>query len=235
MRHLVFPLLFLVALGETAFVAADEKSGEASNRGQVLRFLKQHVIGKTVSTPRTTFKLDDNKIEGESEDRTTFNNLNVTADGFSFDIVTVTKESRHDLDKEGKHVGPARDMGGTSVTRYEFGERASTKKLTGTIRTVSTTTKYPNQDGTVILVMRVKVADGKLSWLETQPGYGDYSAAQGKYKPGSYDGRYTFSIADGKLRTEFAFTRFNVDPNTLQRTPEKNKVAPFVSKEIDRN
>jgi hypothetical protein len=83
------------------------------------------------------------------------------------------------------------------------------------------------------VITQVKVVDGKLSWKETLPGYADFTAAEGKYKPGSMDGKYTFSIVDGKLRTEYEATRFDVDPDTLERTPEKNKLPLFVSKEID--
>ncbi len=233
MRQNLLALLACAALGGTALVADDEKRAETSDRAQVMKFFKANVIGKTVATPKTTSKLDNNKMEGDFEDQTTFNNFSETAEGFRFDIVGVSKESRHDLDKDGKRVPPGRDLSGVTIVRYEICERASTKKLTGTARLLSTTAKFPNQDGTVILVMQVKVVDGKLSWNETQPGYGDFTAAKGKYKPGSFDGKYTFSIADGKLRTEYDYTRFDVDPDTLQRTPEKNKLPVFVATEIE--
>jgi hypothetical protein len=215
-------------------LATDDKNnvGE-SNCEQVVKFLKQNVMGRTVALPKSTFKLDGDKMEGESEERITYTDFSETADGFSFNAISVTKESRHDLDKNGKRIGPARQVGGTVVDHYEFGERASTKKLTGTIRTVSATTKHQKQDGTVVLVLGVKLAGGKLSWTETQPGYGDFTAAGGKLKPGSIEGKCTFSVVGGKLQTEYLVTRFDVDPDTLQRTPEKNKLPPFVSKEID--
>lgn len=233
MRHLAIALLACAALTGAMARGADDKKAEASDRAQVKKFLKAHVIGKMVATPKTTFKLDDNKVEGDYEDQTTFNNFTETAEGFSFDVVTISKETRHDLDKEGKRVPPGRDFSGTSVTRYELCERASTKKLTGTARTLSMTMKFPSQEGTAILVTGVKVADGKLSWNETLPGYADFTAAKGKYKPGTFDGKYTFSVVDGKLRTEYDMTRFDVDPDTLKRTPEKNKLPLFVAKEID--
>ena len=197
------------------------------------KFLKKNVIGKTVVTPKTTFKWDDNKMEGDYEDQTTFNNFTATAEGFSFDIVTVSKMTNYDLDKEGKRVPPGRDFSGVGVSRYELCERASTKKLTGTARTLSMTIKAPSQEGTAILVTGVKVADGKLSWNETLPGYGDFTAAKGKYKPGTWDGKYTFSLVEGKLRTEYDEKTFDVDPDTLKRTPTKDKLPLFVSKEID--
>jgi dipeptidyl aminopeptidase/acylaminoacyl peptidase len=212
--------------------AADTKA-EAGDRAQVVAFLKKHVIGKTVATPKTTSKLDGGRMESDYEDQTTFNNFAETAAGFSFDVVGVSKETRHDLDRDGKRVGPARDLSGTSVTRYEFCERSSTRKLTGYARTVSMTTKYSSQEGIVYLVTEVKVADGKLSWDETIPGYADLTAAGGKYKPGSIDGKNIFSTVDGKLRVEYDMTRYDVDPDTLKRTPEKNKLPPFVAREVE--
>ncbi|HJZ89264.1 MAG TPA: hypothetical protein VKE40_00230, partial [Gemmataceae bacterium] len=204
MRRITIALLACAALGGTAVRAADEKKAgptpATGEREQVVQLLKKHVIGKTVTTPKTTFKLDDNKLEGEYEDQTTFNNFAETASGFGFDVVTVSKELRFDLDSDGKRVPPGRDFSGTSVMRYEFGERASTKKLTGTARVLSNTTRFPSQEGTVVLVTGVTVVDGKLSWTETLPGYGDFTAASGKYKPGTFDGKYTFSTVDGKLR-----------------------------------
>jgi hypothetical protein len=99
---------------------------------------------------------------------------------------------------------------------------------------LSNTTKFPSQEGTAVLVTGVKVVGGKLSWDETLPGYGDFTLARGKYKPGTFDGKYTFSTVDGKLRTEYELARFDVDPDTLKRTPEKNKLPVFVAKETER-
>jgi hypothetical protein len=52
-------------------------------------------------------------------------------------------------------------------------------------------------------------------------------AAGGKYKPGSWDSRYAFSMVDGKLLVEYEeMKRYDVDPDTLKRTPTKDKL-PF--------
>src|SRR6266446_447449 len=109
MRQITITLVAWAALSGTGFVVAEEKKSEASDRAQVIKFLKEHVIGKTVATPKTTFKWDDNRMEGDYEDQTTFNNLSETAAGFSFDVTIVGKQSIYDLDKEGKRVAPGRD------------------------------------------------------------------------------------------------------------------------------
>jgi hypothetical protein len=65
------------------------------------------------------------------------------------------------------------------------------------------------------------------------PGYVDLLAARGKYKPGSVDGKYTFSVVEGKLRTDYEATYFDVDPDTLKRKPRKEKLPHFVAREIE--
>ena len=237
MRRKMIPMLVCVALSALRGAYAGEKNDDpkkqTSDRVQVTKFLKEHVMGRTVATRKVTFKLDDNKMEGDYEDLTTFNNLAETAYGFSFDVTTVNKETRFDLDKAGKRIRPGRDNSGTEVFRYEICERASTMKLTGTARLLSKTTKGPGYEGCAILVAGMNVADGKLVWKETLPGYVDLIATKGKYKPGSWDSKYTFSVVEGKLRSEYDTKRFDVDPDTLKRTATDDKLPLFVAKEID--
>jgi hypothetical protein len=228
----VFVVVLLLPVS-AVFVTADETKSASSDRVQVTKFLKDHVIDKTVASPKTTYKLDENKMESDSEDQTTFNNFTETAQGFSFDMTIVSKETRYDLDKDGKRIQPGRDLSGTEVYRYEICERLSTKKLTGIARLLSMTTKAPSRKEAVLLVTGVKVVGGKLIWNETLPGYLDLITNQGKYKPGSWDSKSTFSVVDAKLRTEYEVTNFDVDPDTLKRTPTKEKLPLFVEKEVD--
>jgi hypothetical protein len=238
MRATIIAVLAYAALSVLVEVSADEgkekAKDEAGDRAQVTKFFKDHVLGKTVVTPKTTFQLDDKKMEGDYQDLTTYNNFAETAQGFSFDLTVVSKEMRYDLDKDGKRIVPGRDYGGTEVYRYEICERASTKKLTGTARPVSSTINAPSREGTVILVTGVKIGDGKLVWNETLPGYADFIAPKGKYKPCTWDSKYTLSVVEGKLWVEYQETnRYDVDPDTLKRTPTKDKLPLFVAKESD--
>jgi hypothetical protein len=219
----------------SAFPGADETKLATSDRVQVLKFLKDHVVGRTVVTPKSIFKLDNDTMEAESEDQISYTNLMESASGFSFDVTTVAKVTRYDLDKTGKRKLPGRDLSGTEVYRYEIVERVSTKKLTGTGRLLSMTTKSPSRDGSAILFTGIKVADGKLYWNETLPGYLDLIAAGGKYKPGSWDATNSFFVVEGKLHAKAEYTVFEVDPDTLKRVPRKEKTATFLSKEITPN
>ncbi len=233
MRRITIFLLAWVTFNGQGRVSADDKD-DASDRVRVAKFLKEHVIGKTIVTPKTTFKADNGKMEGEYQDFTSLQlNFAETASGFCFDYTTVSQETkRYDVDKDGKRVLPGRDGSGTEVYRYEFCERASTKKLTGTARPTTATTKTPSREGSVILMTGIKMADGKLIWEETLPGYVDFYAANGKYKPGSWDSRSTYSVVEGKLQLDYQETkRYDVDPDTLKRTPTNDKFPVFVSKE----
>jgi hypothetical protein len=239
MRRTMIPALACAALstlisGAYAGEKNDDPQKQTSDRVQVTKFLKEHVMGRAVATPKVTFKLDDSTMEGDYEELTTFNNFAETEHGFGFDVTTVSKETRFDLDKAGKRIQPGRDNSGTEVFRYEICERASTGKLTGTSRLRSKTTKGPGYEGCAILVAGIKLADGKLTWNETLPGYVDLIATRGRYKPGSWDSKYTFSVVEGKLRTEYETKRFDVDPDTLKRTPSDDKIPLFVGKETDR-
>lgn len=209
----------------TSLLLADDNKHETSDRSLVTKFLKEHIIDKTFATPKTSNRLDDNRMESESEDLTTFGNFIVSAQGFGFDMTTVTKETRYDLDKDGKRKLPGRDLSGTEVYRFEILERVSTKKLTGTARIlIKTNSKTPSREGSAMLITGMKVADGKLYWNETLPGYLDLVAAEGKYKPCSWDGKTTCSLVGGKSKIESEYTVFDVDPDTLKRTPRNEKI-----------
>ncbi len=230
MQRIMLGLLACTILITSA--RADEKKTEPGDRAQVVKFIKEHVIDRTVRSPRETTKQDEGRMESEGEDQTTFNNFTESPQGFGFDMTVVNKETRYEIGKDGKRILPGRDLSGTEVYRYEIVERASTKKLTGTVRFLAMTTKVPSRSGASILVTGIKLADGKLTWDETLPGYLDLIAAGGKYKPGSWDGKYTLSLDQGKLQFRTEYTNFDVDPETLKRTPTKDKLPPFVSKEI---
>ena len=232
MRQIIVTLLACITLSLPALATTDEKA-QASDRVEVTKFLKDHVLGKTVAFPKTTIKLDDNSMESESVEQNTFNNFTESGQGFSFDLTLVNKETRFDLDKDGKRVQPGRNLSGTEVYRYEIVERVSTKKLTGTVRILSMTTKAPSREGVAILVTGMQVSEGKLVWNETLPGYLDLIAAGGKYKPGSWDGKCTFSLIKRKLQFDSDITAFDVDPDTLHRTPRKERLPHFIATEVE--
>jgi hypothetical protein len=233
MGQFIAAVLFCFALNGLDLVSAGEPESEATDRLMVSKFLKNHVMDKTVAKPKTTNKLDDNKMESEKEEQLTFNNFTETPQGFNFDETILYKEMRYDLDANGKRMLPGRDRSGTAVYRYEIRERVSTKKLTGTIRVLSKTLNTPSREGVAILITAARIVDGKLMLSETVPGYLDLLAPNGKYVPGSWDSKGTFSMVEGKLQAEWETTLFDVDPDTLKRTPRKENLPPSIFKELE--
>jgi hypothetical protein len=233
MGQFIATVLFCFALNGLDLVSAGEPESEATDRLMVSKFLKSHVMDKTVAKPKTTSKLADNKVESDKEERLTFNNFTETPQGFNFDETMVIKETRYDLDANGKRMLPGRDLIGTAVYRYEIRERVSTKKLTGTFRILSKTFNTPSREGVAILITAARIVDGKLMLTETVPGYLDLLGPKGKYVPGSWDSKGTFSMVEGKLQAEWETTLFDVDPDTLKRTPRKDKLPPSNFKELE--
>lgn len=194
MQHLIISLLTGAALTATALGAEKgESKFDGTDCAQVIKFFKENVIGRTLATPQTTYKWDDNKMEGEYQDQVIYNNFTETAAGFTFDVTSVSKQTLYDLDPQGQRLQPGRDFSGTFVLRYEICERTSTKQLTGIARPIAMTIKAPSVEGTISLVTGMKVADGKLIWNETLPGYADFPSAKDKYKPGSWSVKASMS------------------------------------------
>jgi hypothetical protein len=233
MRHFIAPVLLCSALNALDLVTAQEPESEQTDRLMVSKFLKNHVMDKTVAKPKTTSKLADNKVESDKEERLTFNNFTETPHGFNFDETMVIKETRYDLDANGKRLLSGRETIGTAVFRYEIRERVSTQKLTGTFREVSKTFNTPSREGVAILITAARTVEGKLLFSETVPGYLDLLGPNGKYVPGSWDSKGTFSMVEGKLQAVWETTLFDVDPDTLNRTPRKDKLPPSVFKELE--
>src|SRR5262245_53066047 len=92
----------------------------ASDRTDVVKFLKDHVIGKTLVTPSIVSKANDGKLEETYEDQSTFGNFVETESGFQFDLTVKAKSVIYDLDKDGKRILPGKDQSGVTVFRYEI-------------------------------------------------------------------------------------------------------------------
>jgi hypothetical protein len=137
--------LSLAVLAGLAVAAASGGQGgpakRPSDRARAIRFLRDHVIGRTVATPETVVKYAGNKVEGVSSATDSFTNLVETPDGFRFDVVSVARLTNYDLDKDGKRIRPGRKEDGLYLSRYELTERRSTGGLVGTNRIVSSTHK----------------------------------------------------------------------------------------------
>jgi hypothetical protein len=230
-------VLFLLSVGLAAVAAAGQEAGRQgqpggpSERARVVKFLKDHVIGKTLVTPESVFKYDSDKVEGVYSGMDSFTNLVETRDGFKFDVLTVSKLTNYDLDKKGKRVLPGRDEGGIYMVRYELSERRSTGKLVGTSRVVSSTHRDFTAGYTAAVLMGLR--DGVLESRESSILYEDFFAAGGKLRPGASEAVVRFSSVGGKLRQQGEQLQYDVDVRTLKRTRTADPPMRWVSKQAD--
>jgi hypothetical protein len=220
-----FGLLCGLSIGQA------EPGKEQSDRVRALKFLRAHVIGKTVAAPDTVFKYDGNKMEGVASGSDSYTNLVETADGFQFDVVSVSKLTNYDLDKEGKRIEPGRNEDGTYLARYDLTERKSTGKLVGTSRIISSTNKTFPAGLTAAVLFTVQ--EQGLTSAEHSLFYEDFFEAKGKFKPGASEGKLRFFLQEGKLRVEGENLQFDVDPKTLKKTRTTDPPMKWTSKQRD--
>ena len=58
-------------------------------KDEIIQFLEQNIIGKTLLTDKVVYKLDNGKLEGMYSDRMMFSDLVRTRNGFKFNMTTV--------------------------------------------------------------------------------------------------------------------------------------------------
>jgi hypothetical protein len=211
--------------------AGDDGRDTASQRAQAVAFLRAHLIDKTLEGPPTTAKLDNGKVEAVFSSRTTFSNLAETKDGFLFDETTIHKQMNHDLDSDGKRILPGRDVSLVQTSRVEITQRKSTGKLVGFRRVLATTSQRAGTTGHASLV-RMTVDKGGLEMVESSLLYEDHYAEKGRYRPGATEARTRFSVTAGKVQGELVYTGFEVDPETLKRTPKSDPPIKWIITEV---
>ena len=209
----------------------EEQPKGSSDRVRAIKFLREHVVGKTVATPETVFKYAGNKVEGVTSGTDSYTNLVETVDGFHFDVLSVSRMTNYDLDKEGKRIKPGRNEDATYLTRYDLTERKSTGKLVGTARIVSSTHKTFTAGLTSAVL--VTVGETGLETKEYSLLYEDFFEKEGKWKAGASETKIRFSLEEGKLRVDGENLQFDVDPKTLNKTRTADPPMKWNSKQRD--
>lgn len=200
---------------------------------QVVDFLERHVIGHTVAAQPITARTNGGRTEITYVDQNFFSNLSQTPDGFGFDLTAVTLGRRYGLDEQGRRVELAGSLDAVRVYRYELTERPSTGQLLGFARFVSSTnTEFDPFSGACFL-SRMRLAGEELIVQDMQVGYGDFVDRGGVRRPIAVDGVYRYTVKDGRLIVQFDQGTFNVDPETLTRTPTGDQFPTQVSEEFD--
>lgn len=222
-------VIVLAALLSTFVAAEVVRAEDASDRARVVKFLKDHIIGKTVSV-KVTEKIAKGEIETEFARTTSFVNFFETHNGFGFDMVFSIMQTNYDLDKDGQRVQPGRKEDRVLVTRYEVSERKSSNKLIG-FSSYVTNTFHEDQFGASSI--RVKLEEDVLSIDESTVLYNDFFAGGGKFKPGAVDVHSDFRVIAGKLKRTSTSKVFDVNPDTLERTARVGKNEVLIDNEID--
>jgi hypothetical protein len=202
-----------------------------SERAHVIKFFRDHVIGRTVIAEPVTTRTDQGRIEGVYEDQTFFSNLIETADGFHFDMTAITKGILYELDS-GQRGEPGESLDAVRVYRNEMTERRSSGNLVGFGHIISSTNTQPDPFSGAVFLIQMRLEGGTLVVKETQSGYADVPGAGGKYQAVASDGTYRYTVEDGKLLVQFQQTTYDVDPETLSRTPTGDSFPVQISKEI---
>ncbi len=222
----------LLVLGMSAVgrpCLADEEKGGDSEPDRVYAFVKANVIGKTLER-KTTAKIANDKVEAEFVRRMQFLNLTRTAETISFHAIVIIKQKNYDLDDRGQRLDkPPQVTDRSLVTRYMVRQMKSTGKLVGSLTLLIFSTQEPGApDG-----LQIGMEGGSMVMVQTTSLYDDFFGAAGAFKPGASRTKWTFSVEGGKLRLTTHDKAFDVDPETLERTPWKSERAPYVDNEIE--
>lgn len=223
-RHLTSAVL---ALGLVLPIRA-ESPPTVSERGQVVRFLKANVIGKTLEL-KVISKIDRGKVEVEFHRKTTFCNLMESEKGFRFDEVASIRQTNFDLDANGKRIGEGRRVDRTVVVHWEVGERRSTGKLIGFGTFAVNTAVSPEGE---FNTLSMGMEGDKLVMLRSTGMYSDFFATGGQFKPGAADTRIEMTVVRGKLERTARETPYDVDPKTMKRTPA-GETATLIDRAVE--
>lgn len=200
-------------------------------KNEIIQFLEQNIIGKTLLTDKVVYKLDNGKLEGVYSDKMMFSDLVRTRNGFKFNMTTVTQELVYELDEKGAKASVAKDYTGTSVFCYELAMRKSTRQLTGYMHCVSSTVENQTMEAVVCGIFDVSFDGKELKWQESQLLYRDNPIEKNLYKPIAFDSKARLYLDSGKVVFEYLPMLWDIDPNTLEKKLSKDDYPPYISKE----
>lgn len=200
-------------------------------KDEILQFLEQNIIGKTLLTDKVVYKLDNGKLEGAYSDKMMFSDLVKTRNGFKFNMTTITQELVYQLDEKGARTSVAKDYTGTSVFCYELAMRKSTGQLTGYMHCVSSTVENQTMEAVVCGIFDVVFDGNELKWQENQLLYRDNPIGENQYKPAAFDSKARLYLDSGKVVFEYLPVLWDIDPNTLEKRLSKDDYPLYISRE----
>ena len=200
-------------------------------KDEIIQFLEQNIIGKTLLTDKVVYKLDNGKLEGVYSDKMMFSDLVKTRNGFKFNMTTVTQDLVYHLDEKGARTSVAKDYTGTSVFCYELAMRKSTGQLTGYMHCVSSTVENQTMEAVVCGIFDMVFDGNELKWQENQLLYRDNPIGENQYKPAAFDSKARLYLDSGKVVFEYLPVLWDIDPNTLEKRLSKDDYPLYISRE----
>lgn len=201
-------------------------------REQLITYLKEKVLGKTLRTDDVTYLLDEGKLKDVYSDQMMFSDLQFTENGVQFNMTTIAKERVYYLDEKGECIGIKKDYTGTSVFRYELAKRKSTNEFTGYMYLISTTTIASEMEAVVQGIYDIRLENSELKWKEQQLLYRDMPSIEGTFRPVAFDAEARFYLEEGKLRFEYIPFYYEIVPKSMERKLSADKLPSFLSKEV---
>jgi len=179
-------------------------------------FLREHVMERTL-VDEGEATIAESRLKVRYRTRLTFTGLAETSNGFSFREVGVVQKTKFDIDDEGQVVseGINRDVAG--VTEFHFAKRRSSDRVIGTVSNLEATSG--GRPVGVDAIPRISLADGKLTMHRRGVLYDDYFSEGDTWRAGSADSVHEFWVEEGRLNLKVTSTYYDVDVETLERTP----------------
>lgn len=194
-----------------------------------LRFVKEHLIGKTLETTLRAKIADTRQLETVFQRRTLYTHLVRNGDTASFDAIILIKQKLWDLDAKGKRKSEQpRVKDRALVIRYEIYASKASGAAIGSARQLTNSLSHTTGKATAVQMF---VKNGALVLIESTPLYFDAFAQGDTYRASASITRVTFRVADGKLSAVAVEKGFDVNPKTLKRTPNEHNVT-LESKQI---
>lgn len=198
---------------------------------EIIDFLQNRVMGRTVYTDELVYSLENGALEGVYSDRMSFSNLQWSRAGFQFDLVITNEEVIYEMDGDGNRGQLRQDFSGSALFRYELARRRSTDKLTGIFRFLSATGGDATAGAVASGVYDVHFDGKSLSWQEQQLLYRDQPSTEGGFRSVAFDAKAHLYFDDEKLHFLYDGICYDVNPDTLARTKSLDEFPSFLSKE----
>jgi hypothetical protein len=197
----------------------------------IVDFLRRDIMGKTLYTDELTYSLEGGLLEGVYSDQMSFTNLMASPTGMKFDLFVVSNEKIYEVGGDDRRARLRKDFSGSSHFRYELAKRQSTGRVVGFMRFVSASFDAVPAEAMASSVLGMRLDGGELSWREKEVVYRDQPGVNGATRSVAFEAKCRFFVQDGKARYEYDGASFDVDPDTLARTPSSAACPKFLSRE----